>query len=107
VAGFRLLHLTSQPKGPLPMTNFQNEILAAAKALGNYTLECEFDTLLDEAPESEWFQEHKDGDDSYNRFRKWVRGYMYFNALVCACENAEELDTQLREDYSEILENCV
>ena len=87
-------------------TDFQNEILAAAKTLGEYTLESEFDTLLDEAPESEWFQDHKDGDDSYSQFRKWVKGYIYYSALLCACENEEQLESQLREDYDEILENC-
>ena len=87
-------------------TDFQNEIRAAAKTLGEYTLESEFDTLLDEAPESEWFQDHKDGDDSYSQFRKWAEGFIYYSALLCACENEEELENQLREDYDEILENC-
>jgi hypothetical protein len=88
------------------MTSFQNAILTAAKILGDYTLEAEFDTLLDEAPESEWFQDHQDGDESYTQFRKWVENYVYFSALVCSCSDEQELDKQLRLDYTEIMENC-
>lgn len=76
---------------------YQAERLAAAKALGKYSLEAERDTILDEVGE------HLSHRSTFEEFRDWIRGYMYYTALVCSCENSDEVEDELRDDYEEVM----
>ena len=76
---------------------YQAERLAAAKALGKYSLEAEWDTILDEA----W--EHLSHHTIFEEFQNWIKGYMYYTALVCTCNDSDEVETQLRSDYEKVM----
>ena len=69
-----------------------------------------FDSLIDETLESDWFYFRKGGvadveDVFSDLFFPWVKGFMYYSALVCSCKNEKELMAQLHEDYDELYAN--
>ena len=75
----------------------QAERLAAAKTLGKYSLEHEWDTVLDEVGE------HLTSRTTFAEFSDWIKGYMYYTALVCICEDSDEVEDGLRDDYEEVM----
>ena len=77
--------------------DYQDDRLAAAKTLGEYILEHEWDTVLDEAGE------RLSARTTFEDFQDWVEGYMYYNALVCSCEDSDEVENRLRDDYEEVM----
>ena len=81
-------HLT--PYQQRLMTDYQAERLAAAKTLGKYCLEHEWDTVLDEVGE------HLSPQTTLEEFQGWIKGYMYYTTLVCSCEDSDEVETQIQ-----------
>lgn len=77
----------------------QVEILVtSAKELGKYILQAEFDLVVDEFSKAEI--------ESFEHFKSWITGYMYYNALVCTCSgNMQDVDTQLEVDYDELMQD--
>lgn len=79
------------------MTPSINRLADSAQALGNYVLNHEFDLVEDEFVRS--------GITDLSQFRRWVTGYMYYDALVCVCNgNEQDIVTQLDEDFAELME---
>jgi hypothetical protein len=77
------------------MTPSINRLHYSAKALGEYIMEAEFDLLESEFDASVV--------TSYEQFARWVTGYTYYHALVCACSGDLGLIlSQLQEDYDEL-----
>lgn len=72
-----------------------NRLHYSAKALGEYIMEAEFDLVKSEFDASVV--------TSYEQFIRWVTGYMYYHALVCACSGESVVVlSQLLEDYDEL-----
>ena len=73
-------------------------------------MECEFDNLIDNFKESECYTLRKEGNiplgECYRKFVEWVKGYMYYHALVCSCSNPEDVECQLWDDYDELYNEC-
>lgn len=79
------------------MTPSINRLANSAKALGEYILESEFELIEEEFVNA--------GITDLSQFRRWVTGYMYYNALVCVCNgNEQDIITQLDEDFFTLLE---
>lgn len=80
------------------MPTINPELLAgAAKELGKYIMEAEWDCLLEGV--SMRYEERPE----FEEFVQFARGYMYYNALVCACDGDEEaIESALRSDLEEI-----
>ena len=79
------------------MTPSINLLTKSAQALGNYVLNHEFDVVEDEFVRS--------GITDLSQFRRWVTGYVYYDALVCVCNgNEQDIVTQLDQDFAELLE---
>lgn len=76
---------------------YQAERLEAARTLGKYSLEHERDTILDEVGE------HLSARTTFDEFKDWIKGYMYYTALVCSCEDPDEVEDELRDDYEEVM----
>lgn len=79
------------------MADYQAERLSAAKVLGKYSIEYEWDLVLDEVNKQLSYK------TTFDEFQDWIRGFMYYSALVCASDTFEELETQLRDDYEEVM----
>jgi len=92
------------------MTNFQSQFQSAAKAVGEYLIESEFDTLKDEFPHTYCCLIREEGNtpagECFREFVNWVTSYMYYYALVCICKDEKELEDQLRSDYDELYNEC-
>lgn len=77
------------------MTPSINRLAESAKALGEYIQECEFELVREEfgnAPIA-----------NFSQFSRWVTGYMYYNALVCACGgNEQNVVAALEQAYDEL-----
>lgn len=77
------------------MTPSINRLAESAKALGEYIQECEFELVREEfgnAPIA-----------NFSQFARWVTGYMYYNALVCACGgNEQNINNALAQAYDEL-----
>lgn len=74
-----------------------NRLANYAKALGEYMMESEFSLVEDEFCAS--------SISSYEQFARWVTGYRYYDALVCACAGVlGDILTQLQADYEELVE---
>ena len=81
------------------MTPSINRLAYHSKALGEYILSSEWDLVEEE------FRSFGASVTSLEQFRRWVTGYMYYNALVCACGgNEQDISTQLEADYEELQE---
>jgi len=79
------------------MTPSINRLAHSAQALGNYVLNREFNLVEDEFVRS--------GITDLSQFRRWVTGYMYYDALVCVCNgNEQDILTRLGEDFAELME---
>jgi len=70
-------------------------------------MQAEFGGLIDEACASNWFQLRDEGvatlDEIFTEhFLPWVKGYVYYSALVCSCKDEQEVLVQLREDFDEL-----
>jgi len=76
---------------------YQAERLEAAKTLGKYCLEHECETVLDE------MGEHLSARTTFDEFQDWIKGYTYYTALVCSCEDSDEVESRLRDDYEEVM----
>lgn len=77
------------------MTPSVNRLHDSATALGKYMLECEYDLVCDE------FQNTPIRD--LEQFKRWVTGYMYYHAVVCACaDHPAEINAQLEQDWEEL-----
>ena len=78
------------------MTPSINRLANSAKELGEYILESEFDLL-----EKQYLA--RESALSLEEFIVWVKGYMYYNALVCICNGTEsDITVQLEEDYEDL-----
>jgi hypothetical protein len=78
------------------MTPSINRLADSALALGRYLLDAEFDLIRDEFVNTDI--------DNLSQFKRWVTGYMYFNALVCVCAgNEAEINIQLEADWEELV----
>lgn len=79
------------------MTPSINRLADSAKALGEYMAEQDFSLVEDEFCAS--------SVSSYEQFTRWVTGYRYYDALVCACGGVlGDILTQLQADYEELVE---
>jgi hypothetical protein len=79
------------------MTPSINRLANSAKALGEYVMESEFSLVEDEFCAS--------SVSSYEQFARWVTGYRYYDAMVCACGGTlGDVLTQLQADYEELVE---
>ena len=83
------------------MANVVNSILHhCAKELGNYLLESEWDLILAKIESGDFSAESREG------FMKTIKGYTYYNALVCSCSgDLEAVNRQLDEDFEEVMES--
>ena len=78
------------------MTPSINRLANSSKELGEYILESEFDLL-----EKQYLA--RESALSLEEFIVWVKGYMYYNALVCICNGTEsDITVQLEEDYEDL-----
>jgi hypothetical protein len=78
------------------MTPSINRLADSAEALGNYILDCEFELVREEFASA--------GITDHVFFKRWVTGYMYYNALVCACGGAEQaINNRLEADWEELV----
>ena len=78
------------------MTPSINRLAGAAYELGQYILDAEWETVVDEFADA--------GITNHKQFKSWVTGYMYYNALVCVCEGNElKLNRQLEDDFEELV----
>jgi hypothetical protein len=88
------------------MTEFESQICESAKSLGDYMIHHEFNGLIDETMASHWYFLREIGSDLDEVFEQhflpWVKGYVYYSALVCICKDEAEVNTQLREDFDEL-----
>jgi hypothetical protein len=79
------------------MTPSINRLADSARDLGKYYIELEWDLVEEEFVGA--------GITDLEQFKRWVTGYMYYNALVCFCAgNEAEINSQLEADYEELLE---
>lgn len=77
------------------MTPSINRLHYSAKALADNILQAEFDLVKSEFDDSVV--------TSYEQFARWVTGYTYYHALVCACSGDLGLIlSQLQADYDEL-----
>ncbi|NDE18656.1 hypothetical protein EBZ80_27510 [bacterium] len=78
------------------MTPSINRLADSALALGRYMLDCEFELVREEFARADI--------DNLSQFKRWVTGYMYYNALVCVCIGGEaEINTRLEADWEELV----
>lgn len=79
------------------MTPSINRLAESAKELGEYIQECEFELVREE------FATWQDTIADFEQFARWVTGYMYYNALVCACGgNEQNINNALVQAYDEL-----
>jgi len=79
------------------MTPSINRLAESAKELGEYIQECEFELVREE------FATLQDTIADFEQFARWVTGYMYYNALVCACGgNEQNINNALAQAYDEL-----
>lgn len=77
------------------MTPSINRLAESAKALGEYIQECEFELVREEFDNADI--------SCFEQFVMWVTGYMYYNALVCACGgNEQNINNALVQAYDEL-----
>ena len=77
------------------MTPSINRLADSAKALGEYIQECEFELVREEFDPAYI--------TSFEQFARWITGYMYYNALVCACGgNEQNIYNALVQAYDEL-----
>ena len=80
------------------MTPSINRLSESAKALGKHNLEAELDNIKDEFANS--------GITDLEFFKRWITGYMYYHALVCASEGQiGAINSQLEKDFNELMQD--
>ena len=78
------------------MTPSINRLAESAKALGLYSLDAEWDLVREEFDHTAII--------NFEQFSRWVTGYMYYNALVCACGGSEQnIIAALEHGYDELV----
>lgn len=78
------------------MTPSINRIAYSAQVLGEYLLEQEFKVVRE--------QFDQDYITTFPQFCRWVTGYTYYHALVCATGgNEQNINNALSQAYDELL----
>lgn len=85
------------------MTPSINRLASAAVTLGEYIMESEwslvsenFGVFLDLQGDKVW---------GFDEFSTWIKGWMYYEAVVCATTgNIDRINSQLKSDLEELLE---
>ena len=77
------------------MTPSINRLADSASELGAYILDAEFELVEEQFVGAESM--------GFEQFTRWVTGYMYYNALVCAYGGQiDKIMEQLNEAYDEL-----
>jgi hypothetical protein len=71
-------------------------LVSSAKELGNYIVESEYNLIIDE------FCSNRPAN--FQEFLNWVRGYMYYHAVYCACGgDSAQVVSYLEEAYDDLV----
>lgn len=79
------------------MTQSNTRLTSAARQLGEYYFDHEWDLIEDE------FIRAEGSITTLEQFKRWVTGYMYYNVVVCFCGGDEDaINSQLEDDWAEL-----
>lgn len=84
--------------GIIRLFDYSQHLASCAKDLGKYIMQHEWDLVMENYAESE--------TPDFDSFYQWIKGFQYYNALVCSCALEENplsaIRTQLESDYEEL-----
>jgi len=82
------------------MSDFSAISASAARELASYYIASEWDLVVEEW--AMWFPHP--GTSTFEKFKEHVKGFMYYNVILCSCESEAEVEEHLVSDYNELVE---